>query len=157
MQKFIIEREIPAVGSLERAQLKEAAARSNEVLAKLAPDIQWGRVVRCRQQDALRLSGEGRGVDPQARRALWFSGEQDNADQQDDRPDHRFLTAAVRPPHGAWNSAAIIHVLAPVVEVHGARFWSGFKNRRRQRCGSFQGGTTGGVGQQLLEHAGRQP
>ena len=41
MQKFIIEREIPDVGSLERAQLKEAAARSNEALAQLAPDIQW--------------------------------------------------------------------------------------------------------------------
>jgi hypothetical protein len=41
MQKFIIEREIPGVGSLERAQLKEAAARSNAVLAELAPDIQW--------------------------------------------------------------------------------------------------------------------
>jgi hypothetical protein len=41
MQKYIIEREIPDVGSLERAQLKEAAARSNEVLAKFAPDIQW--------------------------------------------------------------------------------------------------------------------
>ncbi|MGH6905465.1 MAG: DUF4242 domain-containing protein [Geminicoccaceae bacterium] len=41
MQKFIIERAIPEVGSLERAQLKEAAARSNAVLAELAPDIQW--------------------------------------------------------------------------------------------------------------------
>jgi hypothetical protein len=41
MQKFIIERDIPEVGSLERAQLKEAAAKSNEVLARLAPDIQW--------------------------------------------------------------------------------------------------------------------
>jgi Protein of unknown function (DUF4242) len=41
MHKFIIEREIPEVGSLERAQLKEAAARSNQVLAQLAPDIQW--------------------------------------------------------------------------------------------------------------------
>ena len=41
MQKFIIEREIPDVGSLERAQLKEAAAKSNEALAQLAPDIQW--------------------------------------------------------------------------------------------------------------------
>jgi hypothetical protein len=41
MQKFLIEREIPEVGSLERAQLKEAAARSNAVLAELAPDIQW--------------------------------------------------------------------------------------------------------------------
>jgi hypothetical protein len=41
MHKFIIEREIPDVGSLERAQLKEAAAKSNEALAQLAPDIQW--------------------------------------------------------------------------------------------------------------------
>jgi hypothetical protein len=41
MHKFIIERDIPEVGSLERAQLKEAAAKSNEALAQLAPDIQW--------------------------------------------------------------------------------------------------------------------
>ena len=41
MQKFIIERDIPEVGSLERAQLKEAAAKSNEALAQLAPDLQW--------------------------------------------------------------------------------------------------------------------
>jgi Nickel responsive protein SCO4226-like len=41
MQKFIIEREIPEVGSLDRAQLKAAAVKSNEALAQLAPDIQW--------------------------------------------------------------------------------------------------------------------
>ncbi len=41
MRKFIIERDIPAVGSFEREQLKDAAAKSNEVLAKLGPDIQW--------------------------------------------------------------------------------------------------------------------
>jgi Protein of unknown function (DUF4242) len=41
MQRFIIERDIPDVGSLERAQLQEAAAKSNEALAQLAPDIQW--------------------------------------------------------------------------------------------------------------------
>ena len=41
MQKFIIEREIPEVGSLDRAELKAAAAKSNEALAQLAPDIQW--------------------------------------------------------------------------------------------------------------------
>jgi Protein of unknown function (DUF4242) len=41
MQKYIIERDIPEVGSLERAQLREAAAKSNEALAQLAPDIQW--------------------------------------------------------------------------------------------------------------------
>jgi hypothetical protein len=41
LQRFIIERDIPKVGSLGRQQLKEAAAKSNEVLRKLGPDIQW--------------------------------------------------------------------------------------------------------------------
>jgi hypothetical protein len=41
LQRFIIERDIPKVGSLDAAQLKEAATKSNDVLRKLAPDIQW--------------------------------------------------------------------------------------------------------------------
>lgn len=41
LRKFIIERDIPKVGSLEREQLRAAAAKSNEALAQLAPDIQW--------------------------------------------------------------------------------------------------------------------
>ena len=41
MRRFMIEREIPQVGSLEREQLRGAAAKSNEALAQLAPDIQW--------------------------------------------------------------------------------------------------------------------
>ncbi len=41
LSKFIIERDIPEVGTLERRQLAEAAAKSNEVLAQLGPDIQW--------------------------------------------------------------------------------------------------------------------
>jgi Protein of unknown function (DUF4242) len=41
LRKFIIERDIPAVGSLEREQLRGAAAKSNEVLRELGPDIQW--------------------------------------------------------------------------------------------------------------------
>lgn len=41
LRKFIIERDIPAVGSFEREQLKGAAAKSNEVLRELGPDIQW--------------------------------------------------------------------------------------------------------------------
>ena len=39
--KFIIERDIPQVGTLERDQLREAAAKSNSVLRQLGPDIQW--------------------------------------------------------------------------------------------------------------------
>lgn len=41
MRRFMIEREIPAVGSLDREALKEAAKRSNAALAQLAPNIQW--------------------------------------------------------------------------------------------------------------------
>jgi len=41
LQRFIIEREIPEVGSFAREQLAAAAAKSNEALARLAPDIQW--------------------------------------------------------------------------------------------------------------------
>ena len=41
LRKFIIERDIRAVGSLDRDQLRAAAAKSNKVLAELGPDIQW--------------------------------------------------------------------------------------------------------------------
>jgi hypothetical protein len=41
MKKYMIEREIPKVGSLEREQLQEAAAKSNHVLRQLGPEIQW--------------------------------------------------------------------------------------------------------------------
>ena len=41
MKKYVIEREIPKVGTLQRQQLREAAGKSNQVLAQLGPDIQW--------------------------------------------------------------------------------------------------------------------
>lgn len=41
MRRYMIERELPDVGSMERDELKGAAARSNAALAELAPDIQW--------------------------------------------------------------------------------------------------------------------
>jgi len=41
MKKYVIEREIPKVGTLEGEQLRQAAARSTEALRRLGPDIQW--------------------------------------------------------------------------------------------------------------------
>ncbi len=41
LRKFIIERDIPEVGTFEREQLRGAAAKSNEVLEQLGSDIQW--------------------------------------------------------------------------------------------------------------------
>lgn len=41
MKKYMIEREIPKIGTLEREQLQKSAAKSNHVLRQLGPDIQW--------------------------------------------------------------------------------------------------------------------
>ncbi len=41
MLRFVIEREIPSVGSFDRDQLRGASGASNEALAKLAPRVQW--------------------------------------------------------------------------------------------------------------------
>jgi hypothetical protein len=41
MKKYVIEREIPAVGTLAREELRAGAAKSNEALRQLAPKIQW--------------------------------------------------------------------------------------------------------------------
>ena len=41
MKRYLIERDIPGIGSLTRAQLKSVAAKSNDVLAKLAGKVQW--------------------------------------------------------------------------------------------------------------------
>ena len=41
MKRYVIERDIPGVGGLSREQLKGAAAKSNDALAKLAGKVQW--------------------------------------------------------------------------------------------------------------------
>jgi len=41
MKRYVIERNLPGVGSLNREQLKEAAATSNDALAKLSGKAQW--------------------------------------------------------------------------------------------------------------------
>jgi hypothetical protein len=41
MKRYVIERELPGVGGMNREQLKGAAATSNEALAKLPGKVQW--------------------------------------------------------------------------------------------------------------------
>lgn len=41
MPKFVIEREIPGAGKMSPEELQRAAQKSNSVLHKLGPDIQW--------------------------------------------------------------------------------------------------------------------
>jgi hypothetical protein len=41
MPKFIIERELPGLGTMSADELAAASATSNEVLAAMAPHVQW--------------------------------------------------------------------------------------------------------------------
>ncbi len=41
MRRFLIEREIPAIGKADRMELRAIARKSNAALKQLAPDIQW--------------------------------------------------------------------------------------------------------------------
>ena len=41
MKKYMIEREIPKIGTLQQEQIRQAASKSNDVLSQLGPEIQW--------------------------------------------------------------------------------------------------------------------
>ncbi len=41
MKRYVIERELPGVGKMNRDQLKGAAATSNQALAKLGGKVEW--------------------------------------------------------------------------------------------------------------------
>ena len=41
LKRYVIERDIPAVGAMTGPQLCSAAQTSNEALAKLGPRVQW--------------------------------------------------------------------------------------------------------------------
>jgi hypothetical protein len=61
-RKFIVERDLPKVGALERKQLQEAAQKSNGALRQLGADIPW---LESYVADGCRTSSEIREV-PQA-------------------------------------------------------------------------------------------
>ena len=41
MHKYIVERDIPEIGSAARKELRKSAKKSNEVLRDMGPGIQW--------------------------------------------------------------------------------------------------------------------
>lgn len=71
LQRFIIERDIPKIGTFEREQLRAAAVASNEALRRLGPDIQWVQsyvaddktfcVYLARDEDIIRKHAESAG------------------------------------------------------------------------------------------------
>ena len=41
MQRYVIERDLPGIGKMNRGQLKDASTTSNDALAKLSGKVQW--------------------------------------------------------------------------------------------------------------------
>jgi hypothetical protein len=41
MKRYMVERDIPGIGNFNRTQLKNIAAKSNDVLARLSGKVQW--------------------------------------------------------------------------------------------------------------------
>jgi hypothetical protein len=41
MHKFVIERDIPAIGAAEPEEMRAVAQRANEVIGEFRPDVQW--------------------------------------------------------------------------------------------------------------------
>lgn len=50
MKRFVIERNIPAVGELDAEQLRNAARKSNAVLSSLGTAIQWQHSYRAQDK-----------------------------------------------------------------------------------------------------------
>ena len=99
LRKFIIERDIPAVGSLEREQLRGAAAQSNGVLRKLGSDIQWVESYVAADKTFCVYLAKDEEIVKEHAKAQRLPGDQDHRSAQDDRSDDgaRGLTDAGTP------------------------------------------------------------
>ena len=89
LKRYIIERDIPEIGSADRDALREAAKKSNAVLAELGPDIQWVESYIAGDKTFCVYMAKDRGDHLGAREAERLPRERSHGDPQDDRPDDR--------------------------------------------------------------------
>ena len=68
MKKFVIEREMPKIGSADRDAFKAAAQKSNGVLKELGPSIQWVESHVTADKIFCRLPRRERGANSKTRR-----------------------------------------------------------------------------------------
>ena len=89
LNRYIIERDIPEVGTLERRQLAEAAAKSNEVLTALGPDIQWVESFVAADKTFCVYLAKDEAIIHKHAEMSGFPATKVTRHRQDDRPDHR--------------------------------------------------------------------
>jgi hypothetical protein len=89
LHKFIIEREIPAVGTFEREQLREAAKTSNAALAELGPDIQWVQSYVADDKTFCVYLAKDEAVIRRHAEISGFPASRITEIRKSDRPDHR--------------------------------------------------------------------
>ena len=70
MKRYLIERDIPNVGSLTHAQLKDLAATSNNALAKLSGKVQWVQSFIAADRTFCRALSAGRVPDNEDHRSV---------------------------------------------------------------------------------------
>ena len=89
MPRYVIERDIPEVGTFEREALREAAGKSNGVLADMKAEkknIQWEHSYVAGDKTFCIYLADERGAHPRARGEEWVPGERRHRGAQDDRP-----------------------------------------------------------------------
>ena len=108
LRRYIIERDIPKVGTFEREQLRGAAAKSNEVLRQLGADIQWVESFVAADKTFCVYLAEDEPHGDQR-----FSRHQDHRGPWHDRSDHRarqlarrILAPAAPSWHARWRGPA---------------------------------------------------
>lgn len=92
MRRFIIERDIPDIGSAEREQLRAAAGQSNSVLRAMQSEgkaIQWEHSYVAGDKTFCVYVCDEPGADRRARRAQRVPGDGGHRGRQDHRSHHR--------------------------------------------------------------------
>ena len=113
LRRYIIERDIPKVGTFEREQLREAAKTSNSALAQLAPDIQWVELYVADDKTFCVYLAKDEAVIARHAEISGFPADQDHRGAQDhrshDRASLRRVTSARRPRARTPGAALLPH------------------------------------------------
>ncbi|MGA9339382.1 MAG: DUF4242 domain-containing protein [Pseudolabrys sp.] len=88
MKRYVIERDLPGVGTMNRAQFKDVATTSNNALAKLVGKAQWEHSYIVENKSFCIYLAEDEAAVKEHAKLEWLSG-----DQGDQGTDSHRMTA----------------------------------------------------------------